>query len=245
MFMCQNFKNPTGTDVAIVATETTMSAGSHHLFVFHDPSYDADSGTAPCSGVEFHDYLHLAQSPHTAISYPAGIGRSLKGAEGLRILVHYLNTTSATLNAQIEFTYTYVAPSGVQHLGAQMFLDNTTIFVPPGTSTQSRTYNTPYDIEMISAISHMHKQGVHFLATAGSQTLYDGKDWDEPKEHDFSPFMHIASGTTITWACDYNNQTSNFLTFGESAQSNEMCILAGLFYPSQPGAHDGEAIDPP
>ena len=33
--------------------------------------------------------------------------------------------------------------------------------------------------------------------------------------------------------CSYNNTTSSYIKFGESALSNEMCIIWGYYYPSQ------------
>lgn len=31
--------------------------------------------------------------------------------------------------------------------------------------------------------------------------------------------------------CDYDNETDQTLTFGESAATNEMCIFVGAYYP--------------
>lgn len=245
VFKCQNFKNPVGQDVAILYSDSFMAPGSHHMFVFHDPSFNADSNAvSDCSGIEFRDFIHEAQTPQREWKYPDGVGRSLKGTEGLRILVHYLNTSSQTLTAQVAVKFHYVAPSQVQFLAAEMFLNVIGLAVVPGTSTVSRTYRIPYDINMVQAVSHMHKQGVHFTATTTSgQTLYDGTQWDEPPPNYFNPPMTVTANSTLTWSCTYNNQTGTTLTFGESAATNEMCIFVGCFYPTNPAANQGVSIN--
>jgi hypothetical protein len=242
-YKCQNFKNTIGKDVAIVSTEVNMAKGSHHMFVFHDPSYQAGSGLTDCSGVEFHDYLVVAQVPHETLTYPDNVGRSLKGTEGLRILAHYLNTTADPITANIQIKFKFVDPSAVKWLGGQMFLNNVAIFVGPGASTKTSSFRVPYDINMLFAVSHMHARGTRFQATTNTgQTIYDGNNWDEPTENKFNPPMLIKAGSTITWSCDYVNNTQTTYTFGESANTNEMCILNALFYP-QDTAHNGAALD--
>jgi hypothetical protein len=244
-YKCQNFKNPLDRDVAITVTESTMVKGSHHMFVFHGATFNQNTnGVADCSGVEFHDYLHVAQTPHEVISCPAGVGRILKKGEGLRILAHYLNTTGDPITGQITIKFRFVETNQVQFLAAQMFLNNAGLLVPAGKSTQTRTFNVPYDIKMLYAVSHMHSRGTRFQArTNTGQVIYDGPDWDEPKENVFTPPMDVKAGSTITWSCDFANNTGRTLIFGESADVNEMCILNALFYPPTPGQHEGQALD--
>jgi hypothetical protein len=94
----------------------------------------------------------------------------------------------------------------------------------------------PADIEVLIAVSHMHKTAVGFTATTSNgQTIYQGTQWSDPVPTKFNPALVIKQGATITWACTYNNTTGMTLTFGESAATNEMCILAGIAYPSQAG----------
>ena len=245
VYECQNFHNPNTQDLAILESDSFMSPGSHHMFVFNDPSFDTDTGqVASCSGTEFHPYLHAAQTPQVQITYPEGVGHSLKSTEGLRILAHYLNSTSGTLNAQVEVKFYTVPASQVQFLAAEMFLNNGTVVVPPGMSTQSRTFSVPYDIKMLNAVSHMHKRGVNFHCTTSSgQLIYDGDQWDEPVATVFNPAMDIAAGSVITWACTYNNTGTTTYTFGESALTNEMCILNAVFYPSAPGSTQGQPLN--
>jgi hypothetical protein len=90
IFKCQNFGNPFGQNAVVLSTESFMTAGSHHMFVFQL----ADEGPGEledCSGLEFGANLHLAQKSQQKTTYPPGIGRLLTWMEGLRLQVHYFN----------------------------------------------------------------------------------------------------------------------------------------------------------
>jgi hypothetical protein len=234
-FKCQNFANPIGRDVDILYSESTMTPGSHHMFAFREQGL-GNGGLVDCGGLEFTEFIHSAQTPSQVLSYPPGVGRFFPGSDGIRILAHYLNTTSKPLHAQVELRLDYVDTDQVQAHAAEIFLNNLAIRVRPGQSTASHSYTVPYDIKLLGGVSHMHRTGVGFTSsTSDGRVIYEGTDWNEPKEATFDPPMEIAAGTGITWSCSYNNTSNTTLTFGESAATNEMCIFSGTFYPAPGG----------
>jgi hypothetical protein len=237
VYKCQDFTNPFNKDIGIVQEVTNLTPGSHHMFAFVMPnsqlSLMGSLSDCPEGGVEFHDYLTTSGSPVSTVTYPANTGRIFAAGNGLRLNVHLINTDSAPKDAFVVFKVVYVDPSTLTNKVASIFLNQVALSVPPGMSTQSKTYALAQDINMMGSASHMHKQGIHFLATTNTgQTLYDGTEWQEPPPKSFNPPLHLASGTQITWACTYDNTTGKTLTFGESAAANEMCIFPGEFYNS-------------
>jgi hypothetical protein len=243
---CQNFTNPIGKDAALLETDSEMTDASHHMFVFHDPTFTDTGAAADCSGIEFHDLLHLSQTPTQNIQYPAGVGRKLPATEGLRVLVHLLNTSADAKTAQVKITFHYADVSSVKKIAVSLFLNTAFLSVPPGMSTQTRQSGAlPADTNLLIAVSHMHSRAVAFTAqTSDGVMIYKGTDWNEPKPTYFSaPYPKLKSGTTITWACTYNNNTGMTLSFGESANTNEMCILAGVVYPDQEGLDLGTRME--
>ncbi len=242
--MCQNFKNPFGKDVAILESDSTM-VSSHHMFVFHGSSYNADTNSvSDCSGIEFHDLLHMSQTPEGDIVYPPGVGRVLSGTDGLRLLVHLLNPGTTALTARVTVKFRTVAPSDVATHAVSLFFNNAILTVPTGVSTQSRTFSIPNDIKVMLAVSHMHSRATAFSATTNTgQVVYQGTNWDEPVPTKYNPAMDVAKGSIVTWSCTYNNKTGMTLTFGESANTNEMCILAGVAYPKTPGVELGTSLE--
>ncbi len=237
VYKCQDFTNPFKKDIGIVQEVTDLTPGSHHMFAFVMPngqlSLMGSLADCPEGGTEFHDYLTTSGSPVSTVTYPANTGRIFAASNGLRLNVHLINTGSAPKDAFVVFKVTYVDPGMLTNKVASIFLNQVALSVPPGMSTQSKTYTLTQDINMMGSASHMHKQGIHFVASTNTgQTLYDGTEWQEPQPKSFNPPLHLASGTRITWACTYNNTTGKTLTFGESAGTNEMCIFPGEFYNS-------------
>ena len=237
VYKCQDFTNPFGKDIGIVQEVTTLTPGSHHMFAFVLPNgqltLQGNLVDCPGGGVEFHDYLTTSGTPLATTTYPANTGRIFTSGNGVRLNVHLINTDSAPKDAFVVFKVTYVEPAGLTNKVASIFLNQVAVTVPPGTSTSSKTYTLSQDINLMGDASHMHKRGVHFVASTNTgQTLYDGTEWQEPQQKSFNPPLHLAAGTKITWACTYNNDTGQTLTFGESAANNEMCIFPGEFYNS-------------
>jgi hypothetical protein len=197
-----------------------------------------------CSGIEFHDFVHVSQTPTQTMQYPQGVGKKLTSGQGVRILTHYLNAASSSLVGQVTVNLHWTQLSQVQRVAVGLFLNNALLVVPTGMSTQSRTtLGMPADINMLIAVSHMHKSAIGFKATtSGGQLIYQGTQWSDPVPTKYNPPLLITKGSTITWACTYNNASGKALTFGESAATNEMCILAGIAYPAQAGVDLGSLL---
>jgi hypothetical protein len=234
VYKCQDFTNPFGKDVAVVQMDTALTQGSHHMFAFVMPNNQLTLKDSlvdcPSGGVEFHEYLTTTGSPQTTTAYPAGIGRVFAAGNGLRLNVHLINTDTAPKNAYITFKVKTVDPASLEQRVASIFLNQATVRVPTGMSTQTKSYAIPQEIWLMDTASHMHKRGIHFVAKAGTQTIYDGTEWAEPTPQTFNPPLHLPAQTSISWSCTYNNDSGGALSFGESASKNEMCILVGEFY---------------
>ena len=85
--------------------------------------------------------------------------------------------------------------------------------------------------------THSHKQTVAADVKDGSATIFHATDWEHPGSQQWpaSPFYKFGAAS-MTWACTYDNTGSNAATTvvaGQSAQTNEMCIFNGQFYPIQ------------
>jgi hypothetical protein len=241
VFMCQDFDNPfQGADVAIARSESNMTAGSHHLHVYYGAN-TPNRTVAPCEDpFEFRPMIHLATIPNYVAEYPAGMAAKLKGTTGLRMQVHYLNAGAQPINAKVRVKLTKVDPTTVTKWVAQMHFNRIYMEIQPGAGqTLTTTCTIPESfgpIGIVSAVSHMHKRGVHFVAKTGSgQTLLETDEWDEAPPVDYDPPVLLNPGDSLSWTCTYNNNTGRTLTFGDSAEENEMCIYIARFYSSPNG----------
>jgi hypothetical protein len=241
VFMCQDFDNPFGgVDAAIGRSESTLTTGSHHLHVYYGT--DSSSRTvAPCEDpFEFRPMIHLATVPHLVSEYPPKMAARLKGATGLRMQVHYLNTSLNELHAQVALKLTKVEPATVEKWVAQMHFNRTAMEIAPGNgqvlTTSCSIPSTFGPIGLLSAVSHMHRRGVHFVAaTSTGQQLFDTTEWDEAPPVNYDPPVLVNPGESIKWTCTYDNDTGMTLGFGDSAVKNEMCIYIARFFSSPNG----------
>jgi hypothetical protein len=238
-FRCQNFENPYGRDVAVVSSQAFMTVGSHHMFLFLEPT-SAAGPLVECSGLSFGTYVHLAQKSESRIDYPPGVGRIVPGGSGFQLMVHYLNSSSDPIHAVVAATLHATDPANVSIHASQIFANTLGIDIPPHKKTSiHHSCAVPNDVSLFTAVSHMHSHGVHYVArSSDGQLLYETKDWAEPEPWTFTPPRLLKAGSTIDVTCDYDNQTDQDLSFGESAATNEMCIFVGGYYP----AADGESI---
>jgi hypothetical protein len=195
----------------------------------------------PAGGLEFHPYFHLTQKAHDVTTYPAGVGRSLKATEAIRLNVHYLNASAASVRVNAEITVTYEKAHAVKQLAAGIFVYANSLQVPTGASTQSFSYPVTADLKFLQVTGHMHRRGLHYEAHATSATtgavrpLYSSDTWDEPVALELAQPFPVSKGDTIDYSCTYENDTGATLTYGESAATNEMCNFFGVFYPAVDG----------
>jgi hypothetical protein len=250
LYKCQDFPNPFGKDIAILETESVISAGSHHMFAFRIPAStamlaaDGSKGPVfdcPMGGLEFHPYFHLTQVAHDVTSYPPGVGRSLAATDVIRLNMHYLNTTDSAEQSNAEVTVRYTDASAVEQLAAEIFIYGGSLQVPVGQSTQMFSYTLPMDLKLLQVTGHMHQRGTHYEAWAGGdgsadRPIYSAGDWDSATSESFKPGFEMKAGDTLNYACTFQNDTGNMLSAGESALTNEMCNFFGVYYPSASGA---------
>jgi hypothetical protein len=238
LYKCQDFVNPFGKDIAITDSKSVMSPGSHHFAAFRMENLTtAGIMDCPAGGLEAHEFVHASQTPVQETSYPKDVGRFLPATDGLRLQVHYLNTTSEPLNVKATFSMHYVDADKIKYKAGGVFLNNLGLTVPPGKSTQTKSWALESDINLLVAVSHMHRHALDFTSsTDDGRMIFESQDWDGPTPAVFNPAMELATGTTITWACSFQNDTGDNLTFGESASKNEMCIFNGIYYPSPDGS---------
>ena len=233
VFKCQTIRNPFGVDVDVLRTESVMAPGSHHLIAFFDSS-NTDGPVYTCGGLEFGERVHGAQVPKYVREYPEGVALPMYANEGLRFNMHYLNTTAAPITANVTLTI-LAAPAGTaQHRAGFLFMNNANINVPARSKgTATRTCSIPANVQIMDLVSHMHMHATQIVAkTATGRVVYQGTDWDHPTPSIFDPPLALGTDTEVTWTCSYNNQGDAPLSFGESAATNEMCILGGTFYPA-------------
>ena len=273
VYMCEVFNNPfAGVTTDLLSMHGTMSAGSHHFFLFSVTTLNtvvepAVGTIGPCAGagLEFHPFPFLSQQPDWTVNYPTDsegkpMGYSLSGSNQVMINAHYLNASAESITANVSITITPAKAGVVQtHVGS-IFLNNSSLSVP-ATATKSNPYQAtetwsggsglPSTYSIFTSWSHMHQWGLKLSASTGSNAFYSETNWNSPGLFLHAPGMQepptatgplsavpMTSGSPITWDCSYFNDTGATLTFGDSAQTNVMCIYIGQYYPASATSPD-------
>jgi hypothetical protein len=236
VYKCQNYANPFGGEAVDVARfESHMTPGSHHLLLFYRPEA-VDGPLEDCSGLEFAATPYSTQLADDSVAYPPGVAARIQPQQGFRLQSHYLNTTTQPITANITMTFKLAAAGTVTAHAGVLFEVQPNIYVGPNsTETVTRDCTIPFDMNVIKTASHMHRHGSHFLATVGGETLFETEEWSEPQPALFDPPRLLPGGAPLHFECTFVNEGSVPLTFGESADTNEMCILGAAFYPVPDG----------
>ncbi|MGZ3439975.1 MAG: hypothetical protein ACXVDD_10675 [Polyangia bacterium] len=237
VFMCQDFANPFGgADAEISQIDSNMTPGSHHMLLFFQDGA-TDSNVASCPALQFKPMLFGAQQPTTTLPYPAGVAALVKGTQGFHMQMHYLNASQAPLMAQVTITFTRATPGTItQHAGVFFFNNVSGINVAPGTTDNNVTASCtfPKAVNVMYATAHTHKFTDSFTASTGGNTIYTTTSWDNSPNQAYAPPLMLAQGAALSWKCVITNPSSatQNLTFGESANTNDMCIFDGQYYPA-------------
>jgi hypothetical protein len=187
-----------------------------------------------------------AQQPESRRDMPPGVAHRFQPGEVVILQTHYLNPGTEPLDAHAQLTLHTVEIATVPMEAGSIIFSDVNISVPPGGKSRSTmTCTLPTDFNPALLWSHMHKQGSNFVATTDDSSaaaalgvLYAENAWDEPhpRAYPFDPPVTLHAGSHITFSCDFHNPGSTTLTFGQSAETNEMCLLHGMYWPRMTSA---------
>jgi hypothetical protein len=191
-----------------------------------------------------------AQTPDTRRDLPTGIAHVFAPGEILMMTAHYLNTTDAAIDSTIEFRLHPMDVKDVKVEAGTFFLLDTQLSIPPHSEvTATKSCPITKDITLGILWSHMHARGYSFRASTddAAATAQLGGDvyvqpgpnaWEEPHVQNYpvNPPVILHAGSKLTISCTYQNTTDRTFTFGLSAETAEMCLLHGMYWPRLDGA---------
>jgi Copper type II ascorbate-dependent monooxygenase, C-terminal domain len=242
LFKCYHAQIPLDTELDVAEFESVMSTGSHHFIL-----YRADGDTAPldtvtdggCSGNFSTSWVYSSGQPHYGFKNPPGVAMVLNAKQRVGFDMHYLNTTSAPINAVVTLNMLFATGTFVK--AAPLISFNTGIAIPPnGTQTVTGECTPGAGANFYMASTHTHKRGVlstiHRLLADGTlgEELVHTTDWEKPdfKQWQASPFLTFKAGEKFRYSCSYQNDRNNVVTVGNSAELNEMCMAVTYFFPA-------------
>jgi hypothetical protein len=218
--------------------------GSHHLFAYFTSEAPHSNlvDCRPFAGLiaESDVPVAFAGKEHLTWSFPSGVAVDIPAAQNVKLEAHYINTTSATIQAQGTITLqatpkaTHVAydPAGFAFIGT-VHID-----IPPNAaySTGPLFQRVPAGTQLVSITTHEHRLGTRAQVWASAQAgdlstpIADDHDWSAPTWRTLSQPVDFDGTNGVTFQCDWTNTTDQPVTYGESALQ-EMCEVGGYFHP--------------
>lgn len=246
---CWYFRAPTNKLIAIDKWKSSMTPGSHHLILYTTPNDRMPPGTITpvnCSANGLAStWTYSAQSPEAEIEMPLDDGEGKRVAMDFNanqagfIQMHYYNTSDQPLMVSVTVE-AYALDEGVPYTKTAAYVTyNNSINIPPNTvgDIEAQTCNVPATSKFWMISTHSHKQAVRTGVRDGMPNngamVFQSTDWDHPGAQKWmaKPFHTFSTGK-ITYECEYNNPTNRTIRTGDSAQTDEMCMASGYFFPA-------------
>jgi len=248
---CYYFHTPNTETVGIRKWTSDLTPGSHHMILFLDsgggtppPDGTVDENCGFGNGTSVPVWVYAAQTEHAEAVLPADdgtgkpIGMDLAPGTAAFYQMHYLNATDQPLTAHVNVKG-YAIPKGTAYTNTAAYVTyNGNISIGPGATnvTASQTCPIPAGVQFWTMSTHSHKQSIGTAVKDGSTIVFQSQDWEHPGSQDWTaaPFFSFSSGQ-LTYECTYNNigdNASRTVTDGSSAQTDEMCMAIGYFFPA-------------
>lgn len=241
VYMCQDFANPFGgQDADVDAVVSEAGPGIHHILAFYLPGA-TDAPLTTCSGLLSGPVPYGTQNQHDTLTFPPGVALKMPAANGFRLQMHYLNATAAPIVAQPSITFHLAAAGTVtQHAGLMVTPDLDINVAPHSSATVFDDCTIPQAMTIGRVEGHAHQHLTDFAATLAGQNIYSSTVWSEPEPKDFpGAGLAFKVGDLLHFACSYSNMSGVPVTFGPSAQTDEMCVLSATYWPVIDESNDG------
>ncbi len=230
----------------------TLGNASHHMIVYR--VNDTMEQTTPFDCQPFVDTLDpskgaplmITQKKDEVLALPAGVAYTLDANQMLRLEMHYINATPMDVTLDSKSTLTSILDSAYKYEGDFLFIGDPDINIPAMSKATVGPvfFPLPSDyqgVNFFALTGHEHHWGTNVQVwTAGmkgdpaAKPVYEipNWQWSDPVTAFQDPPFQIPSGGGFQFQCDWDNQSTAPVKFGESA-NNEMCFFWAYYYPSK------------
>ena len=245
-------------DLWVNRDEVRFTEGSHH-FLLYGTNYDTiptenrdgepvdTSGVFDCTeGVqvdwEVTGFLGGSQNSKgdSAITFPPGVAMEIEAGSVLLMNAHYINVLEEEIRPEVFINLHTIPEAEVETEGGILFWYNPFIRVGANSQASVRAGCTlAADVNVVALQSHMHRRGVDFVAevpgaASDMNPLYTTDQWENVSSRVFEPALRIEQGTKVEYECRYENTEARDVYQGFTTK-DEMCVLAGTYYPRAAG----------
>jgi hypothetical protein len=244
IFRCFHVEVPSNVEVNVARFVSKMAPGSHHFILYQADSPEQPDGTLEqrgCGGGLSARWVYASGNVDGSLTMPQGVAMPFIARQPLQFDMHYINTGTEELRARVTLNLEFA--EGTFERAASLVTFNYQISIPPrtgttnGTQTVSGLCTPPAGANFFLMSTHTHKQGILAQVRRNSATgeeLVRTEDWEHPTagRWDAPNFLTFAAGEQLYYSCTYENPTTNRITVGTSAETDEMCMAIGYYFPA-------------
>jgi len=234
---CYYFHTPNTANVVVNKWVSDMTPGSHHMILYFTQTEAGAEGTVDqCGSMDPNNlpvWTYAAQQEDNTQAMPDGVGMPVPAGQPAFIQMHYLNTGDDPITVHVTLNgETFAATDSYTHAAAFVTY-NTRIDVQPNSfGTAQGSCDVPSTVQFFTLSTHAHQHATETKVADGDTVLFDSTDWAHPGAMNWSmPYYTFTSGK-LNYQCDYYNDTSVPVKTGPSAQTDEMCMAIGYFFPA-------------
>jgi hypothetical protein len=242
--------NPAAMHVGSI--HNVLEQGSHHMIVYK--TNDTVEQPTPFACQPFTDLLHpekgtpvmISQKKDDLLTFPQGVALAIGAEQFVRLELHYINTSTAPLQVSATSTFLQMPESQVQNEVGFLFAGDPDINLAPMSMTTVGPTYLPEPAMLAGSkyfgvTGHEHQWGTGVVVdvttgkTGTDTPIYNPKNWlwSEPQTVMLNPPVQVPSGGGFRLTCTWDNLSTNTVTFGESAKTNEMCFFWAYYYPDK------------
>jgi Copper type II ascorbate-dependent monooxygenase, C-terminal domain len=259
IFLCYYVTIPGNANINVGAIRSWMTGASSHHFILYQLSQPSlTSGTINTCSTSAGTWVYGTSSPGRIVGMdmPSGVGLPMSAGTQLVVNMHFINPGATAIYPKLKVNLFYA--KNIQYTAGVVTSFNASIDIPPatangpGTQTVSGTCHAPVGAHFFQMATHTHKHATVATIdyTTGGQTtrlVYTGTTQTYPTDQvpgtgtDYQhpgvamwnapDFLTLKAGDSFTYSCSYANSGTTAVTVGETAASNEMCMMMGYYYP--------------
>jgi hypothetical protein len=237
---CHVFKLGNERHVEVDRLQVKFPEGSHHVHIYRSTEPAPDDVYDCFKGIDWNRWSLLlgAQTKSMDWQLPDGVTIPLEPHQQLLAQVHWLNTTDAPVDSQIDMSF-HTTEYSKEHLGV-VFGVNKRIRIAPGQRSRVQAYcPMPEGARLHALMGHFHVHGNDYSVTQrmpdqrGGKQIYMAPDEPSFEFKLYNPPHPVASGAGFEYECNFFNWEGITLTWGSDTLTQEHCNMTAYFSPAE------------
>ena len=250
---CVWMKLSNTTEIKVHQLHNILSDVSHHLIVYKD-DMDTTEQTTPMDCQPFTgafdptgsiEPIVITQKHDDELTLPDTVAYTLPAGQMIKLEMHYINPGEMTKTGNATVTLYAADPATISNEAGLLFTGTPDVDLAPNAgSAVHEFFQVPSYLDLSSShifaiTGHEHQWGTGVTVNVGPSAsgpftnVYDPSPflWNEPATATFSTPFSVPKNGGFDFTCTWNNQSSNEVKFGESA-NDEMCFFWAYYYPA-------------